>query len=261
MKLTGKKKKIGLALGSGGAKGMAHLGALKAFEEAGISFDAVAGTSIGSIVGAMYAKGYSSTDTAELIKRLDYKNLAVSLLTGGSFASVRKLISDALGTEDFSDLKIPFAAVATDVACGAEVILRGGNLVDSLMASSAMPPFFRAVEIDGVRLADGAFVNAVPGDVVRAMGAELVIGIGLSDYAENKETQFMTSGGEIVTVRQSGLAECDVLLTPSLHGYAATDVLRAGDMYDLGYECVLLKINEIKALAERRKKVKAGVGS
>ena len=109
-----KKRKIGLALGSGGAKGMAHLGALKAFEEEGIEFDVIAGTSIGSIVGAMYAKGYTSTDTRELIRRLDYKNIAISVLVGGTFNPVRKIISDALGSEDFSDLKKPFAAVATD---------------------------------------------------------------------------------------------------------------------------------------------------
>lgn len=254
---TKKKKKIGLALGSGGAKGMAHLGVLKAFEEEGISFDVVAGTSIGAIVGAMYAKGYTSTDTAELVKRLDYKNLAVSLLMGGGYAPLRKILSDSLGTEDFSDLRIPFAAVATDVSAGAEVVLRGGNLVDALMASGAMPPFFRAVEIDGVKLADGAFVNAVPGDVARAMGADIVIGVGLSEYEEGKETKFMCSGGQVVSVFQAGFSACDVLLTPSLKDFAATDVFRTDSMYDLGYECALSEMSGLRALIGKSKSVKA----
>ena len=257
MMFTKKKKKSGLALGSGGAKGMAHLGVLRAFEEEGISFDVVAGTSIGSIVGAMYARGYSSTDTMELVKRLDYKNLAVSLLVGGSFAPVRRLLSDSLGTEAFDELKLPFAAVATDVSQGAEVVLRGGNLIDSLMASSAMPPFFRAVEIDGTPLADGAFFNAVPGDVVREMGADIVVGVGLSEYSEDKPSRFMTAGGQIVPVRQKGFAACDILLTPALEGYAATDILRKDNMYDLGYECARSRMEEVRSLLKNAKAAKA----
>jgi len=248
-----KKRKIGLALGSGGAKGMAHLGALKAFEEEGIEFDVIAGTSIGSIVGAMYAKGYTSTDTRELIRRLDYKNIAISVLVGGTFNPVRKIISDALGSEDFSDLKKPFAAVATDVSNGAEVILRGGNLVDCLMASSAMPPFFKGVTIDGNILIDGAFVNAVPADVAKNMGADVVVGVALSNYENNKSTDFLTTSGEIVALKQKGLESCDILLTPELSDYTATDVLKAENMFDLGYDCVKTNIHLIKAIINGKK--------
>ena len=243
---TRNKRKIGLALGSGGAKGTAHLGALKALEEEGVRFDLVAGTSIGSIVGAMYANGYSSTDTIELIRRLAYKNLAVSMLLGGGFASVRRVIADALGTESFEDLKLPFAAVATDVSDGSQTVLREGNLVDALLASSAMPPFFKGVRIGKKMLADGAFVNAVPADVCRDMGADFVIGIGLSEYTEGKVTQFMTTSGEIVSLCQKGFAACDLLLTPDLSGFAPTDVLRANDMYDAGYECARAHMDEIQ---------------
>lgn len=251
-----KKKKIGLALGSGGAKGMAHLGVLKAFEEFGIEFDVVAGTSIGSIVGAMYSKGYSVTDTRELIKRLDYKNIAISLLVGGTFNPIKKIISDALGTEEFSDLKKPFAAVATDVSNGAEVILRGGNLIDALMASSAMPPFFKAVKIDDSILADGAFVNAVPADIAKSMGADVVIGVALSEYSEDKTMDFLTTSGDVLTLSQNGFKSCDVLLTPSLNGYMATDVLKTEDMYEIGYDCAKAHIEEILTLVNSKKGVK-----
>lgn len=227
---------------------MAHLGALKAFEEFGIEFDVVAGTSIGSIVGAMYSKGYSVTDTSELIKRLDYKNIAISLLMGGTFNPVKKIIYDALGTEDFCDLKKPFAAVATDVSNGAEVVLKEGNLVDALMASSAMPPFFKSVKIEDSFLVDGAFINAVPADVVKTMGADVVIGVALSKYGDGKTTDFMTSSGKVLILEQKGFKSCDILLTPNLEGYMATDVLKTEDMYELGYDCAKAHKEEILML-------------
>ena len=115
----------------------------------------------------------------------------------------------------------------------------------------------RAVEIDGTPLADGAFFNAVPGDVVREMGADIVVGVGLSEYSEDKPSRFMTAGGQIVPVRQKGFAACDILLTPALEGYAATDILRKDNMYDLGYECARSRMEEVRSLLKNAKAAKA----
>lgn len=246
--MFGGKKRVALALGSGGAKGLAHVGALKALEEQGLSFAAVAGTSAGSIVGAMYAKGYSPTDIAELYKSFDLKTLAFSMLAAGSSAPVKRALDAVLDESDFSELKIPFAAVATDTESGEEVVLKSGNVAEAVLASSSMPPFFRSVPLGGRLLMDGAFANAVPGDVARGLGAEFVIGISLSP----KERYLQGKAG---AEPQRGIASCDILLEPDLEGYAPTDVAAAASIYGIGYECAMAKADEIAA-ALRAKRIR-----
>lgn len=252
------KKKIALALGSGGAKGMAHVGVLCALEERGIRFDAVAGTSIGSIVGALYAKGYNPTDIAQLLKRLDLKSMAFSALAAGSVAPVRAVLDSMLDESGFSELRLPFAAVATDAATGEEVVLKTGSVADALLASSAMPPFFRSVPLGGKQLVDGAFSNAVPADEARALGGDFVIGVSLSPASSYERTEFVTAGGERKAIEQKGIKSCDFLLEPDLSGYSATDVFSAAAMYDIGYECAARSADGILE-AMRAKKIKLPV--
>ena len=248
-----KKKKLGLALGSGGAKGMAHVGALRALEECGLSFSAVAGTSIGSIVGAMYAKGYSSTDMRELLGKISWKDLAVSVLVSGSVSVVRRILGDWLDESDFSELKIPFAAIATDAESGEERVFREGSVSDSILASSAMPPFFRGVQIRERTYVDGAFVNAVPGDAVRSLGADFVLGIALWPKESYQNSYYITTSGKKVVSAQKGFPACDYLLTPRLDAYTPTSVLGATEMYDIGYECVKKHQNDIFAALKGKK--------
>lgn len=240
MKMFGTKKRVALALGSGGAKGMAHVGVLKALEERGFSFCAVAGTSIGSIVGALYAKGYSATDIGELLKAIDMKSLAFAVLAAGSVAPVKDALDRILDESDFSELALPFAAVATDAESGEEVVLRSGNVAEAVLASSAMPPFFRNVAIGDKMLMDGAFSNAVPGDVARKLGADFVIGVSLSPAERYVR-------GSAAAEPQRGILSCDILLEPDLTAYAPTDVTASAAMYEIGYECVADRFNEITA--------------
>ena len=182
-----KKKKIGIALGGGGVKGSVHLGALRAFEEEGISFDVVAGTSIGSIVGALYARGLSWREIEGVILNStlsDVKSLIVSRLSG---MGVDGIISAMTGGVEFSDLKLPFGAVAVDLDSGEEIVFTKGNLIKSIGASSAIPPYFNAVEIDGRRYVDGAFANIIPCDVAKSLGADVVIGIDLSNNRKRSD--------------------------------------------------------------------------
>ena len=171
------KIKLGIALGSGGAKGFAHLGALKAFEEHGIEFDIVAGASIGSVVGAFYAAGYSATDILELLKRIDFgeiKNLfMIKMDTSGMF----KVIDREIGQMNIEELKKPFRCTATVLETGKEHVFSSGSVAAALCASSSIPPFFKPVVIDGVRYVDGAFSNSIPADAVKDMGADVVVGI------------------------------------------------------------------------------------
>ena len=252
--------KLGIALGSGGAKGMAHLGAIKAFEEAGIRFSFVAGTSIGSIVGALYAKGYSSHDMVRIIENLNRKEFAKNFRPFSDMSFAEEFLSDYL-EGDFTTLPMPFAAWTTDGETNEGVLLTEGNLARALTASSAMPPFFKGVEIDGRRCYDGAFTNAIPADVVKQMGAQFVIGIDLSAYVKpetekGRITRLVGSAlSRMSPVKNTednkarGYANADVMLRPNLEKYQATDVSREAmdKMFEIGYEEAVAHMDEIKA--------------
>ncbi len=253
-----KKKIIGAALGSGGAKGMAHLGALQALNESGVCIEAYAGTSAGSIVGALCANGYTPADIRQLLAHLDYKGLALSVLTAGSLRPAFAVLEDVMGESEFSELKFPFAAVATDASTGEEIVLRSGSVTRAVLASSAMPPFFRGVEADGRKLIDGAFCNAVPGDVARSLGADFVIGIALSPVSTYCCGEWITTSGKRIAMRQTGFRGCDILLEPDLAAYAATDVFGGARMYDIGYECAMRRMPEIMRLL-REKSISGGI--
>lgn len=244
-----KKIKIGLALGSGGAKGFAHLGALKAFEENGIEFDCVAGASIGSVVGAFYAAGYSATDISELLRRIDFgevKNLfMIKMDTSGMF----KVIDREIGSVNIEELKKPFRAVATELETGKEHVFDSGNVAMALCASSSIPPYFKPVVIDGVRYIDGAFTNSVPSDVVKNLGADYVVGIDLSTRDAKPSLLskiFPTYQSEVKEPWAKGYEFGNAVLHPDLSGFSSVAFWRGNEMYDIGYHHALSFIPKIK---------------
>ncbi|MFQ7079421.1 MAG: patatin-like phospholipase family protein [Christensenellaceae bacterium] len=177
--------KVGLALGSGGAKGFAHIGALKAFEEHGVKFDVVAGTSIGSIVGAFYANGYSATDMLQLMRTVDFSDVKRLVMIRMNTDGVQRVLEKAIGDLEFSDLKLPFAAVATDFQTGQEVDLCRGC---PALAPPAPIAFFKPVPVENRLLMDGAFVNSVPADLVRGM-RRIRRGRDLSAFRKQNKTR------------------------------------------------------------------------
>ena len=254
LRMTFKRKmRVGAALGSGGARGMAHLGALSALEEAGISFDVYAGTSAGSIVGALRARGYSCADIVELFSRLDYKNLLLSVAAAGTSRPALDLLRRLLGDCSISELKKPFAAVATDTADASEVVLKEGDAAEAVLASCSIPPLFRGRKIGGRALVDGAFVNAIPGDRARELGADFVIGVALSRAESYRIREFYTAGGERKMILQTGFDACDVLLEPDLSRFSPADVFGGMEMYEIGYACAAERAEEILEKLSRRK--------
>lgn len=253
-----KQIKVGLALGSGGAKGFAHLGVLKAFEENGISFDVIAGTSIGSVVGAFYSAGYSATDMAELIKRLllpEFKNVFMAK------TSIYDIIDREIDGRNIEELAKPFMAVATKLDTGEEHVFDRGSVAEALTASSSIPPYFKPFIIGGERYVDGAFVNAIPADLARRMGADYVVGVDL--HTEESKMGilnkiFPTYKSNVENPREKGYANCDVMLHPDLNQFNSLSVLQADAMYDIGYHHALSFIPKIKEDLEklRLKKVK-----
>lgn len=180
-----KNKRIGLALGGGAARGIAHIGVVKVLEGKGILPDMIAGTSMGSIVGAIYAKdldasrleGYAAEwsrwKTAQL---LDPALPRIGLIKG---RKTEDILASYLGDVMFSELKVPYACVAADIDTGEEVVIKEGLVVSGVRASISIPGIFLPVERDGRYLVDGGLVNPVPVSVVRSMGADFVIAVNV----------------------------------------------------------------------------------
>lgn len=254
-----KKIKLGLALGSGGAKGFAHLGALKAFEENGIEFDVVAGTSIGSVVGAFYSAGYSATDISELLSRIDFSEIKNPFMLRMDTFGMFKVIDREMGSLNIEDLKKPFRAVATEIESGREHVFTSGNVAAALAASSSIPPFFKPTVVDGKRYVDGAFTNSIPADQVVEMGADYVVGIDLSTR-DNKPSIlskiFPTYKSEVEEPWAKGYEFSNVMLHPDLSDYSAISFWHGNKMYDIGYHNALTFIPKIKEDLENFKKKK-----
>jgi NTE family protein len=209
---TKKRPTIGLVLGGGGAKGLAHVGVIRVLEENQIPIDVVAGTSMGAIVGALYASGYSADELEDIITKMDWHNVfndktsrgrstfrrkaeefgfltdyKVSFKNGkivlpqgiiqgqNLFLELSNLLSETRSVGKFENLPIPFRLVATDLSSGDAVIMKDGDLASAVFASMAIPGLIPPVERDGKYLIDGGLVNNVPVDLARALGADVVI--------------------------------------------------------------------------------------
>lgn len=181
-----RKVKIGLALGAGVARGWAHIGVIRELAKHGISPDFIAGTSIGAVVGgALAADGLDALEewATALKGRGFFRFLDLRLGGAGLFGSDKldALMRERFGDKEFSELKIPFSAVACDLKTGHEKWLQEGDLSSAIRASFALPGLFEAQNIDGQWLVDGALVNPVPVSVCRAAGCEVVIAVNLSE--------------------------------------------------------------------------------
>ena len=214
--------KIGLVLSGGGAKGFAHVGALKVIEEAGIPVDFITGTSIGSIVGGLYAMGYDAATLEKIIGNQNWEALLSNESRRAFIPAITKeeqsryLLSLPIKAKkisipegvlngqkamdlftylsygyhdvnDFSHLPIPFKCIAADIATGEEVVLDKGFLPRAMRASMSVPAVFAACEIDNRMLVDGGIINNFPVDRCREMGADIIIGIDIGDELMNKE--------------------------------------------------------------------------
>jgi NTE family protein len=179
-----RKPRIGLALGSGSSRGWAHIGAIRALEERGIKPDLICGSSIGALVGAVYASGELDALEAWVTDLVWTKVVRLMDITwkGGLIRGQRlfNLFRATFQDREIGELKVPFGAVATELSSGREVWLLHGKLLDAVRASIAMPGLFTPVVHNGTVLVDGGLVNPVPVSMCRALGAELVIAIDLS---------------------------------------------------------------------------------
>ncbi|HQN09353.1 MAG TPA: patatin-like phospholipase family protein [Thermoanaerobaculia bacterium] len=185
-------RRVGLALGSGSARGWAHIGVIRALTEAGIDVECVAGTSMGAMVGAALVlnkidvlEGFArQLDRRQIVSFMDLTFPTSGLLDG---KDIIDLFRGHVHATRIEDLPVPYCAIATDLSTGREVVLRAGDLVEAIRASISVPGVFAPVKKDGSFLVDGGLVNPVPVSAVRSMGADCVIAVDLnSDIVETR---------------------------------------------------------------------------
>lgn len=269
------RKKVGIALSGGGAKGFAHIGALKVLEEAGIPIDYIAGTSMGAIIGGLYALGYSASDLDSIAKAQDWNYLLTDNVYRENLSPYLKenanqyivslpyelqfkqksgkvslpsgvvkgqnldnlFLNLTIGFQDamkFDQLPIPFGCVAADTRSGREVDLTQGILAQAMRASMAIPGMFAPVEIDSMLLIDGGIINNYPVDLVRKMGADIVIGVvmppGDEEKDKNRGTLFEVISGLSNFIGKEKFDEnirnTDLLISADLHPYGMMDFER-----------------------------------
>lgn len=251
-----RREKIGLVLGGGGARGFAHIGALKAFEEEGIVFDEVAGTSVGSLVGALYAYGLTADEMINIAKNLKQKDIKSGLFfTPSDTDGIQAIIKDNIGDIHFDELKIPFTAVAVDLITGQEIHITNGNVAKAVAGSCAVPGFFKPVEFENYRFADGGLRNTIPADVVRNNGCKVVISIdvnharGYGTSSTKLLDQFMaTLRIMMVSNAMNGKIFSDVVIEPDLRQFKSTSFDGFEKMIKIGYIEAKKQMPHIKQL-------------
>lgn len=252
-----RKVKLGLALGGGGARGFAHLGVLKAFEENGIMFDFVAGTSVGSLVGALYAYGLTSEQIINEARKLNKKDIKTNKIAfmPSKTEGLQTVIKNILGDINFKDLKKPFCAVAVDIKSGKEVDIKQGNLAKAVAGSCAVPGVFSYVDFDNFRLMDGGLHNTIPSDVVKSMGADFVVAVDCNPNRGygTESTKFIDILSASIRILMKsnavkGKMFADVLIEPDTKRFKSTKFTGSEEMILEGYNATLKKIPEIKNL-------------
>ncbi len=226
------KPKIGLALGGGAAKGFAHIGVIKMLEANGIQVDVVAGTSAGSVVGALYASGMTPYQLQQQAFALDETRIRdVSLFSGGLVKGqkLQDYVNTLLKQQPMQAFKKPFGAVATELSTGKRTVFVRGNAGQAVRASSSIPGVFEPVPIGGTRYVDGGVVSPVPVDAARELGADVVIAVDISSKAGgNKPGSMLGIVNQSITIMgqklgEQELARADIVIRPRVGQIGAAD--------------------------------------
>ncbi len=243
-------KKLGLALGSGGSRGIAHIGFLKGLEEAGLRPDYICGCSMGSVVGAAYASGMAPDEIWEIVGKLRILDvISPSRQRGGLFGTkkVRALLQKHVGDIDFSEMKIPFHCIAVDMCSQSLVEFSEGKVIDAVIASSSIPAVFHPTLKEGMRLVDGGILERVPVTQVKRMGADIVVAVDVLGQRACKEDCPRTLGMLLEMIdlmdnhrtkrrRRENADIIDFWLEPDLGDMSQYDLKKARLAYDKGYE-------------------------
>ncbi|MFD2911162.1 patatin-like phospholipase family protein [Jeotgalibacillus terrae] len=257
--------KIGLALGSGGSRGFAHLGVLKVLERENIKIEYVAGSSMGSLVGALYCAGQSIEDLerlADTFRSKYFMDLTVpkmGFIAGEKFRQFVKLFTHGKKIEE---LNIPLSIIATDIVNAEKVIFTSGPIDRAVRASTAIPGIFVPEKIDGKLLVDGGVIDRVPASVAKDMGADLVIGVDVSQVKKHAEINTIYDviiqsidilQTEIVHLKMTG---ADILISPKVEQFSSKSFQYAKQIIQLGEEAAEAALPDILKEIERWKELR-----
>jgi NTE family protein len=235
---------VALALGGGAARGIAHLGVLKVLAEEGIPVRGVAGTSVGSVVGAALCAGHDWKWMLDKARSLRWTNLVQPTVPRMGILATERLeryLERSIGVARFEDLSLPFAVIAVDISSDEEVVLRSGALAPAIRASCAVPGIFEPVELGGRLLVDGGLLNDVPADVARTLVGGPVLAVKLNGGVREPSrprsiVDVISASFAIVALRtfQQGLAGADIVVTPDLGRASYRDLRRVDELVAAG---------------------------
>lgn len=227
--------RIALVLGGGAVRGFAHVGVIKVLEAQGIQPDLVVGTSAGSVVGALYAAGYSGFELQKIAFKLEDDSVGDWIIPDRGFIkgeALQNYINKAVRNQPIEKLKKPFAAVATDLQSGEMMVFRRGNTGMAVRASSSVPGVFQPVAINGREYVDGGLVSPVPVNVARTLGADVVIAVDISSRPRFANVEGLTDillqtfGIMGQSISRGELAGADVVIRPNTVGFGSADFAR-----------------------------------
>jgi len=258
------KRRVGLALSSGAARGLAHIGVLTVLEKEGIPIDMIAGTSMGALVGALYAQGKNADQIKSLA--IEQGSKRFSLLADPALPKtglirgrkIKDMLKSIIGDIKFRDLRMPFACVATDISTGKGVMIKHGLVREGVRASISIPVLFTVVKWEDRYLVDGALVNPVPVNLLKSMGADFVIAVNAipdRSAGEAKEPNIFNVIMQTIHIvayqlLKSSLAGANVVIEPQVASIGYFDFHRAQECILQGELAAQNFVPEIKRLLE-----------
>ena len=249
--------KIGLALGGGAAKGFAHIGVIKMLEANGFTPTVVAGTSAGSVVGALYASGMNAFELQEKAVALDEAKIRDLQLSSGGLILGQKLedyVNEQVQRKPLEQLSKPFVAVATRLEDGKRTVFARGNTGQAVRASSSIPGVFQSVTIGQYHFVDGGITSPVPVDAARQLGADVVIAVDISSKARGRVPDGMLGTlGQTIAIMgqklgQAELARADIVIRPQVLDMGSADFTQRAQAILEGEKAALAAMPQIRAL-------------
>jgi len=251
---------IGIALGGGFARGIAHIGVLKVLEEEGIPVRMIAGTSVGAIMGAAYCSGLTIAELVEIAQKVRLKSFARWTVSRLGFATTDRMggfLARTLKVQTFEELRIPLAVTATDFNTGKGIIFSSGSIIDPVRASCAYPGMFLPVEIGGRWFVDGMLSHPVPTRPLREMGAERVLAVQLKgQWSKTSAPRHLFDViGQSFAIAQELMSEtwrnaADVVIEPDVAGFDYDDFKRAGELIRVGEHAMRRALPEVRKWLE-----------
>lgn len=292
-----KDVKVGLVLSGGGAKGLAHIGVLKEIEKAGVRIDYIGGTSMGAIIGALYASGYSAHQLDSIFNVLDFETLIrddvprraktfyekdddekyaltfpfdnfqlrfPSAISKGQnvYNLLSRLLLHVKDVDDFNNLPTPFLCIATDVEKGKQVIFDKGYLPRMIAASGALPSLFSPVTIDDTIYIDGGVVNNYPIDEVKALGANIIIGVDVQDDLRSREelqsaidVLLQINNYRTIESMEKKRNKTDIYISPQIDDFSVVSFDQGNKIIDAGEKAAIELSNQLQSIAVQQDKI------